>query len=143
PLELAAGGDANLLEHEVDVGDHLGDGMLDLDARVHLDEVELAVLVEKLERAGTAVAGRASGLDAAIPHHLALPQADPGGGRFLDHLLMPALHRAVSLAEVDDVAVGIAEHLKLDVTRPLEEFLHVHLLIAEGGARLGARDAEG
>src|SRR2546430_11642907 len=34
--------------HEIDAGDELGDGMLDLDARVHLDEVELPVLVEEL-----------------------------------------------------------------------------------------------
>ena len=56
---------------------------------------------------------------------------------------MPALHRAVALAEVDDITVCIPEHLKLDVTRPLEKFFHVHLVIAEGGARLGARDADG
>ena len=49
--EIGAGADADLLEDEVDVGDHLGHRMLDLDARVHLDEVELAVLVEELDRA--------------------------------------------------------------------------------------------
>jgi hypothetical protein len=51
-----AGGDADLLAHQVDAGDHLGDRMLDLQARVHLDEVELAVLVQELDRAGAAVA---------------------------------------------------------------------------------------
>ena len=35
--------------HDVDAGDHLGHRMLDLDAGVHLDEVELAVLVQELE----------------------------------------------------------------------------------------------
>ncbi len=49
--ELAAGGDADLLEDQIDVGDHLGHRMLDLDARVHLDEIELAVLVEELDGA--------------------------------------------------------------------------------------------
>ena len=49
--QVAAGGDADLLEHEVDVGDHLGHRMLDLDAGVHLDEIELAVLVEELDGA--------------------------------------------------------------------------------------------
>ena len=42
--------------HEVDAGDHLGHRMLDLEAGVHLDEVELAVLVEELDRAGAAIA---------------------------------------------------------------------------------------
>ena len=48
---VGAVGDADLLEDEVDVGDHLGHRMLDLDAGVHLDEVELAVLVEELDGA--------------------------------------------------------------------------------------------
>ena len=50
--------------HQVDAGDQLGHRMLHLDARVHLDEVELVVLVEELERAGAAVADRLAGLDA-------------------------------------------------------------------------------
>ena len=51
-----AGGDLDLLVDEVDAGDHLGHRMLDLDARVHLDEVELAVLVEELDRSGADIA---------------------------------------------------------------------------------------
>ena len=64
--QLLAGGDADLLLHEVDAGDHLGHRVLDLDARVHLDEVELAVLVQELERAGAAVADLAAGVGAAL-----------------------------------------------------------------------------
>ena len=116
--------------------------MLDLDAGVHLDEVELAVLVQELERAGAAVADRAAGLDAAVAHELALPRGDAGGGRFFDDLLVAPLHRAVALAQVDHVAVGVRQHLEFDVPRPLQEFLHVDLVVAEGGARLGARDAD-
>ena len=40
-------GDAQLAGHQVDVGDLLGDGVLDLDARVHLDEHVVAALVEQ------------------------------------------------------------------------------------------------
>jgi hypothetical protein len=53
---------------DVDAGDHLGHRMLDLHAGVHLDEVELAVLVEKLEGAGAAVADLTAGLHAALGH---------------------------------------------------------------------------
>ena len=49
--EVGAGGDADLLEDQVDVGDHLGHRMLDLDAGVHLDEIELAVLVQEFDGA--------------------------------------------------------------------------------------------
>ena len=44
----------------------LGDRVLDLHARVHLDEEELVVLVEELERAGAAVADLAAGIGAAL-----------------------------------------------------------------------------
>ena len=52
------GGDANLLFHEIDAGHFLGDRVLDLDARVHLHEVKLAVLEEELDRAGVHVIRR-------------------------------------------------------------------------------------
>ena len=35
-------GDLDLLGHEVEPGDHLGDRVLDLEPRVHLEEVEVA-----------------------------------------------------------------------------------------------------
>ena len=57
----APDGDADLLEHEIDAGDRLGDRMLDLQTSVHLDEIELAVLVQELDRAGAAVLDLAHG----------------------------------------------------------------------------------
>ena len=50
-------GDAQLLLHQVDAGDHFRDRVLDLDARVHLEEIEmLRVLVDdELDRAGTSI----------------------------------------------------------------------------------------
>ncbi|KAG0927779.1 hypothetical protein G6F31_017928 [Rhizopus arrhizus] len=42
--QLLAGGDLQLLGHQVDAGDHFGDRMLHLDAGVHFNEIELAVL---------------------------------------------------------------------------------------------------
>ena len=44
--QLLAGGDADLLAHQVDAGDQFRDRMLDLDAGVDLDEVEVVVLVD-------------------------------------------------------------------------------------------------
>ena len=107
-------------------------GMLDLDARVHLDEVELVVLVQELERAGAAVADCA-----CRPRRSARPSCarcfggDAGRRRFLDDLLVAALHGAVALAQVDHVAVVVGQHLELDVARLLQEFLHVDLVVAE------------
>src|SRR5271163_131987 len=53
--KAAAGGDADLLQDEVDVGDHFGHRMLDLNARIHLDEIEFTVLVEKFDRPNTEI----------------------------------------------------------------------------------------
>jgi hypothetical protein len=110
--------------------------MLDLEAGVHLDEVELAVLVEELDRAGARIAelGDRVGHDAADP--VALLLVDGGGGRFLPDLLVPALQRAVALAEMDRVVAAVAEHVHLDVPRPAEILLHIERIVAEA-ARLG------
>src|SRR5690554_5222433 len=47
--ELLACGNADLLLNEVDAGDHFRHRMFDLDTGVHLDKIELAVFVKKLE----------------------------------------------------------------------------------------------
>src|SRR3546814_10073513 len=56
--KLLPRGDQQLFAHQVDAGDHLGDRVLDLDAGIHLDEVEAPVLVQEFERARAAVADR-------------------------------------------------------------------------------------
>ena len=58
-----------------------------------------------------------------------------GRGRFLEHLLVATLQRAVALAEVDRAAFAVAEHLELDVARVGEIFLHVDGVVAERRAR--------
>ena len=54
---------SELRAHEIDAGHRLGDRVLDLQARVHLEEVERRVVAvpldEELDRAGVAVAGGA------------------------------------------------------------------------------------
>src|SRR5439155_3455394 len=55
--ERTTEGDLDLQGDQVEPRHHLGDGMLDLDPRVHLQEIEGAVLVEDaLHRAGVDVA---------------------------------------------------------------------------------------
>src|SRR6056297_538623 len=53
--QFGAGGDPDLFDDEVNAGDHLSDGMLDLKARVHLYKEKLAVLVKKFNGASTPV----------------------------------------------------------------------------------------
>ena len=135
--------DEHLLAHEVDARDHLRDRVLDLDPRVHLHEEVLAVRCEQaLDRPGRPVAGgtrRVDGERADTAPELAV---DPGRGRLLDELLVPTLDRAVALAEVDDVAVGVREHLHLDVARIDEVALGVHGRVAEVAETLPSRRLE-
>ena len=81
---LRARGDADLLLNDIDTGHHLGDRMLDLNARVHLDEKKLAVLVQEFERACTAVAELAAGLNTAFPDLVAQLRGQVRCRRFLD-----------------------------------------------------------
>jgi hypothetical protein len=82
-----------------------------LDARVHLHEVEALLLPQELDGADAHVADGARGVDGGLAHLL----ADLGGqrrrGRLLHQLLVAALHGAVALAQVDDVAVLVGQHL--------------------------------
>ena len=52
---------------------------------------------------------------------------------------MAALHRAVALEEVDEVAVRVAEDLHLDVLGAADVALEEHRVVAEGGAGLALR----
>src|SRR5690606_19375541 len=136
PRERLAGGDLDLLLDEVGAGDHLGHGVLDLDARVHLGEVEVPVLVdEELAGAGAAVG------DVLGQLHGGLGDARPEvvleqRGALLEELLVAALDGAVALEELHDLPLAVAEHLHLDVLGLLDVLLHVELGVAEGGARL-------
>ena len=97
-----AGGDAQLPLDQVDAEQRLGHRVLDLQPGVHLDEAEVARRVEQeLDRAGAAVADRARDRDRDLAHAPAQRRRDRRRGRFLDQLLVPPLHRAVALAEVD------------------------------------------
>ena len=137
--EVGAGRDADLLEDQVDVGDHLGHRMLDLDARVHLDEIELAVLVEEFDGADAEIFELAHRLGDRLADLVARAGVERRRGAFLPDLLVPALQRAVALAEMDGVALAVAQHLDLDVARLLEIFFQIDRIVAERGLGFGAR----
>ena len=135
--ERVARGDLHLHDDEVDVGDLLGDGVLDLDARVHLDEDVAAVLAEEeLDGAGVDVADRARRTRRRRRTCCSrVAGVEVGRRRDLDDLLVAALERAVALVEVDDLAGAVGEHLHLDVPRVDHGLLEVERRVAEG--RLG------
>ena len=118
--------------------------MLDLDARVHLEEVEKPIarwsaVKQEFDRSRPDVADRRGGLDRRGAHRLAQRGRHRRRRRLLDHLLMAALDRAVALAEMDDRALLVAEHLHFDMARSEQRPLDQQAAVAEGVFRLGAR----
>ena len=112
--------------------------MFDLQARVHLQEEERSVLSgDELDRAGAVVADGLGEGDRLLAHRAARLLVEQRRRRLLDHLLVAALDGAFALAQVDDIAVLVAEHLDLDVARVDDELLDEHAVVAE--ARLGLR----
>src|SRR2546421_12560893 len=116
--------------------------MLDLDTPVELEEVEVAAVEHELRRARADVADRLGEAHGCIAHRAAQLGVDGGRGRFLEHLLMAALDRALALAEREHRAVRVREQLDLDVPGPLEVALEEHTVVTESGARLAPRRLE-
>ena len=118
---------------EIEARDHLGDAVLDLQPRVHLQEIECASLhiIDKLDRARGAIADCLAEPHRGGAERAALLLAQAGCGRFLDHLLVPPLRGAVAFAERDHVPQPVAEKLDLDVARDLDEFLQIDAVVLE------------
>ena len=86
---------------------------------------------DELDGAGAVVADGLGEGDGLLAHRLARLLVEEGRRRLLDDLLVAALDRAFALAEVDDVAVLVAEHLDLDVARIDDELLDEDAVVAE------------
>ena len=111
--------------------------MLDLDAGVHLDEIEVAVFVhQELNGAGVAVAHRTQGLAklGADVQPEGARHARRGG--LFHQLLMAALDGALALTEDLDVPLGVAKYLKLDVPGREKVLLEVDVGAGKAGEGL-------
>ena len=130
--------DSNLCLDDVDPGDFLGHGMLDLNSRVDLDEVKRIVIAvhEELDRAGISVFGGLGETQRMAAKLFSLLRGQIRCRCSLDDLLVAPLHAAVALEQVHEITVRVAENLDLDVTSPLDEFLQIHLVVAEGSLGL-------
>ncbi len=132
--------DENLPAYEVQPGDELGDRMLDLQARVHLQEREVATCIyDELDGAGVGVAERAAHRQRRRGHARAHVRRQRRGRRLFDDLLMAPLDRALALAQVNQVAVLVAEDLELDVAWLGDQLLEQQRRVAKSRQRLAPR----
>ena len=143
-LEARTRGDQHLRLDEVDIRDLFGDGVLDLDAGVHLDEHDLAGagargFEEEFDGARVLVADRLGKCHGVAVQVIANRRVEVRRRRDLDHLLVATLHRAVTLEQVNGVAGAVGEDLHLDVPRALHCLLEEHSRVTERAARLAHR----
>ena len=129
--------------HQVDAPHLLGDGVLDLQARIGLDEEELVA-----RRPGTRWC-RGCGSSRPWPWRrrrrrssCAAP-AQVGAGRQLDDLLAAPLQAAFALAQGHDAALAVAHDLHLDVARAADQPLGIEVAVAERRLGLGRGAREG
>ncbi|MNV02564.1 hypothetical protein D3C71_928030 [compost metagenome] len=121
-----------LLLDDIDAARFLGHRMFDLQAGIHLDEIESAVFVEEFERSYTAIADLLTRLDAGFADRADQCFGNTGSRRFLDHFLVTALHGAITMAKPDGISMRITQDLNFDMARMLEEFLHVERRRSKG-----------
>ena len=133
-------GDQDLLAHQIDVRHRLGDRVLHLNARVHLEEIEAPVGVEQeLDGPRALVPDGPRRRERRLGQPRAERRIDRRRWRLLDHLLVPPLNRALPLEQMHEMPVPIAQDLHLDMTRRRQVPLEEHALIAEGRPGLPPR----
>lgn len=121
-LEGNTSSDLDLRSDNVDTGDLFGNGVLDLDSRVDLDKVVAVLLVDQeLGGTGIAVADCVCELEGVVENSLANGLVKVGCGCNLDDLLVTTLDGAVTLKEVDTVALGISQKLNFNVAGFVKE----------------------
>src|SRR4051794_29113508 len=112
--------------------------MLDLQSRIHLHEVEAFSVFfgDELDRAGADIRDGARRRDRCLADIEPPLGGKPRRRRLLDDLLVPALDRAVALEQMDDIAVAVAEDLRLDMARAFQIAFEQYGVVAERAFRL-------
>src|SRR5437660_2585259 len=138
-----ASGNVQLMAHEVQPRNHLRYRMFHLQAGIHLKEVKLPVFIKhKLYGARIHIASRLSDTNGGMAHLGTQGGIEGNRGTFFDDLLVPSLNRAFALPKMDQIAVLIAQHLDLDMTRTLDQPFQKNGLIATGSPGLSSRSGK-
>lgn len=140
--QLGKGGtscDLNLSGHNINASDLFSNGVLDLDSRVDLDEVVAVLLVDKeLGGTGIAVVDRLGQLDGVGKNGISGLYGKVLGRSNLNNLLVATLDGAVTLIQVDNVAMVVTEELDLNVLGLVKETLNKDGTVTKGRLGLGS-----
>ncbi len=112
--------------------------MLHLDPRVHFEGVIVPLVIEeKLHRPSRDVTDLPHRPGNHVSDFLPLPSSQVGARRFFDELLVMALYRALPLAQVYGIVLGIDEKLKFDVPPSQDELFRIDPVVTEALLRHG------
>ena len=128
--------------HQVDAGDHLGHRMLDLDAGVHLDEIEVAGRRRRRDIRACRRRDSRPPAPARRRRRRALRAQLGGQGRARAPPPTPSAGGAAASIRArrdGSTSLAVAEDLHLDVAGALDQPLEIEPAVAERGQRLGAR----
>ncbi len=145
-VERRPAGQPQLRLHQIDAPHFLGDGVLDLKARIGLDEAEEVrrrVVDQEFEGPKAAIVHGLRHLHGRLDNLAAHRLGEVWTGRQLDDLLAAALDRAFALAERSDASPAIAHDLHLDVARAGDQSLGIEMTISESRLCLGRGACKG
>ena len=130
--------------HDVDAGHLFGDGVFNLDAGIHLDEVEFLIvhIHQEFDGARTFILHMGADLPGHFANIGALGFGQIGGRGAFHNLLVAPLHGAITLPQVPDIALLVAKDLHLDVAGAQDHLFQIPLAIAKGGFGLAAAFAD-
>ena len=117
--QLLPGGHHDLRFNNINACHPFSYRVLYLHTRVHFNEVELTVLIQKFKGSRATVADLFTGSDAALTHPFDKLARDTRCGRFLNDFLVPSLHRAITLAQIHCVFELVRHDLDFDMARVL------------------------
>jgi len=125
-FERLSGSDAELLFDQINPCNFLGHRVLNLNPGIHLDEVEVPVLIhEELDGSGIPVVACFGCGDGRFSHFFPQLRGQEGRRCLFDHLLVTALNGAVAFPEVNYVSVLIRKDLEFDMARLFNVFFNI------------------
>ncbi|MNE52398.1 hypothetical protein D3C80_1470680 [compost metagenome] len=126
----------DLPRNQIQAGNCLRHRVLDLEACVHLHEEELATCIEQeLHSPCADIADSLSRTHSRLSHCATQLGRQTRCRRLFHNFLMPTLDRAITLVQIQAIAMLVGEHLNLDMARLEYVLLNQHSLITKGGQR--------
>jgi hypothetical protein len=120
-------GNFDLQLYQINPCDCFRHRVLDLQSRVHLQEVEVQLLIHnELDCSCVVISAGLCNVDSRSTHGATNFRSQYGRRRFLYYFLMPPLNRTLAFEQMDNISMLIAENLDFNVPWFRNVFLNKH-----------------